>query len=69
MLCFSVTLLDQVIQQARHMMVRRRTMEVLDDIARQVRDPLLAAHWSSMNSTSEAVIQVSITSSGYETAR
>ncbi|CAG0914479.1 unnamed protein product, partial [Notodromas monacha] len=55
------SLLEQVIKQARHVVLRMSTMFVIDNLAKEVKDPFIVAHWNALNSPT-----VNITSCGYE---
>lgn len=63
------TLLEQIIKQARHMVVREKAIRVLDEIAQEYQDPQVAIHWSNISSALECMIKVSITSTGYENVK
>jgi len=61
------TLLEQIVRQAQHVVLRLRTIYVLDTIASQTRDPLLTSHWSTLSSPTCSSVKVSIVSAGYDT--
>ena len=61
------TLLEQVIQQAQHVVLRLRTMFVLDTMARDLKDPLITCHWSTLSSPTRTSVKVSIVTAGYDT--
>ncbi|XP_052272599.1 mediator of RNA polymerase II transcription subunit 17-like isoform X3 [Dreissena polymorpha] len=65
----SETLLEQIIQQARHEVLKFRTMATIDRLAEEVRDPQIMAHWSCLNSPLQSNVKIIITSSGYEAVR
>ena len=62
----SETLLEQIIKQAQHVVLRLRTAFVLDTMARELKDPLISCHWSTINSPKRTSVKVSITTSGYD---
>ncbi|KAL5008035.1 hypothetical protein ScPMuIL_013616 [Solemya velum] len=62
----SESLLEQIIKQTRHEVLRLRTMKVLDRLSARLSDPLVACHWSCLNSSLQSVVKVMISSYGYE---
>ncbi|WAR18995.1 MED17-like protein [Mya arenaria] len=65
----SETLLEQIIKQARHEVLRQRTMSVIDRLAGEIPDPQIMAHWSCLNSPLQSNVKIIITSNGYEGMR
>lgn len=63
----SQTLLEQIIQQAQHFFMRRRTEYVLDTIAKEVKDPLIVSHWNALNSPTQSCVKINILTHGYDT--
>uniref|UniRef100_T1GD12 Mediator of RNA polymerase II transcription subunit 17 n=1 Tax=Megaselia scalaris TaxID=36166 RepID=T1GD12_MEGSC len=63
----SETILEQIIAQAQHAFLRRRTQYVLDTLARDVRDPQIVSHWNAMNSPTMSCVKINIVTHGYET--
>ncbi|XP_074660283.1 mediator of RNA polymerase II transcription subunit 17-like [Tubulanus polymorphus] len=63
------TLLEQIIDQAKHTVLRQRTMNLLDEIATITPDPLISNHWNSLSSALESTVKVNITSQGYDIVR
>lgn len=63
----SETLLEQIIRQAQHVVLRLRTMYVIDTLAREIKDPLIVSHWNTLNSPTQSCVKINITSHGYET--
>jgi len=61
------TLLEQIVRQAQHVVLRLRTIFVLDTLAREFKDPLLTSHWSTLSSPTCSSVKVSIVSAGYDT--
>lgn len=61
------TLLEQIVRQAQHVVLRLRTIFVLDTLAREFKDPLLTSHWSTLSSPTCSSVKVSVVSSGYDT--
>lgn len=59
-------LLQQIIRQAQHFFMRMRTEYVLDTIAREIRDPLIASHWNTANSPTQAAVKINIATHGYD---
>ena len=62
----SQTLLEQIIAQAQHIFLRKRTQYVLDTLARDVKDPQITSHWNAMNSPTMSCVKINITSHGYD---
>ena len=46
-----------------------RAMYVIDNLARTVSDPQIAAHWSNISCATESLVKINITSQGYENVR
>lgn len=63
----SQTLLEQIIAQAQHIFMRKRTQYVLDTLARDVKDPQIISHWNSMNSPTMSCVKINIITYGYDT--
>jgi len=61
------TLLEQIAKQAQHVVLRLRTIFVLDTLAREFKDPLLTSHWSTLSSPTCSSVKVSVVSAGYDT--
>jgi len=61
------TLLEQIVRQAQHVVLRLRSIFVLDTLAREFKDPLLTSHWSTLSSPTCSSVKVSIVSQGYDT--
>lgn len=59
-------MLDQIIKQTKHNVLRLRTMQTIDGITASLMDPQLTVHWSCCNSSTEASCRVIITSQGYD---
>ena len=66
---FSESLLEQIIKQAQHILIRQRTIDAIDAMAKRVVDPVITAHWSNLSSATESIIKVHITATGYESVR
>lgn len=61
------TLLEQIIAQAQHIFMRKRTQYVLDTLARDVKDPQITSHWNALNSPTLSWVKINITTHGYDT--
>ena len=61
------TLLEQIIKQAQHVVLRLRTMFVLDTMARELKDPLITCHWGTLSSPTRTSVKVIIMTNGYDT--
>ena len=59
-------ILEEMISQARHVVLRLRTMLVLDTLSREIKDPLIVAHWASLNSVTHSCVRLNFLSSGYD---
>ncbi|XP_072938995.1 mediator of RNA polymerase II transcription subunit 17 isoform X2 [Epargyreus clarus] len=58
------SLLEQIIQQAQHFFMRRRSEYVLDTIAKEVKDPLIVSHWNALNSPNQSCVKINIMAYG-----
>ncbi|XP_073971196.1 mediator complex subunit 17 [Rhodnius prolixus] len=63
----SQTLLEQIIQQSQHTLLRQRTEYVLDTIIKEVKDPLIVTHWNALNSPTLSCVKINIITHGYDT--
>lgn len=61
------TILEKIIAQTQHVVLRLRTMYVIDQYASEVKDPLVVAHWMCMSSPTHNSVKINIVSHGYET--
>ncbi|XP_043235603.1 mediator of RNA polymerase II transcription subunit 17-like [Amphibalanus amphitrite] len=62
----SETLLESIIRQARHVVLRMRTAFAIDSCAREIKDPLIVTHWNSVNSPTQSCCKVNIMTHGYD---
>lgn len=60
----SETILEQIIAQAQHTFMRKRTQYVLDTLAKDVRDPQIVSHWNAMNSPTMSCVKINIVTHG-----
>ncbi|KAH8381725.1 hypothetical protein KR093_011173 [Drosophila rubida] len=60
------TILEQIIAQAQHIFMRKRTQYVLDTLARDVKDPQIVSHWNAMNSPTMSCVKINIVTHGYD---
>lgn len=63
----SQTILEQIIAQAQHIFMRKRTQYVLDTLARDVKDPQIISHWNAMNSPTMSCVKINVITHGYDT--
>ncbi|XP_035232454.1 mediator of RNA polymerase II transcription subunit 17-like [Stegodyphus dumicola] len=61
------SLLEQIIKQTRHVVLRLRTMYMIDTFACEIKDPLIVAHWACLNSPTLSSVKINIMTHGYET--
>lgn len=61
------SILEQIITQTQHDLLRLRTMYMIDALACEIKDPLIIAHWLCLNSTTKSSVKINIVSYGYET--
>ncbi|XP_037806730.1 mediator of RNA polymerase II transcription subunit 17 [Lucilia sericata] len=61
------TILEQIIAQAQHIFMRKRTQYVLDTLARDVKDPQIVSHWNAMTSPTMSCVKINIVTHGYDT--
>lgn len=55
-----------MIRQAQHVVLRLRTMYVLDSLAKDIKDPLIVTHWGSLNAVTHSCVRINLLSSGYD---
>lgn len=60
------TILEQIIAQAQHTFVRKRTQYVLDALAKDTKDPTISSNWNSLNSPTLSWVKVRINTAGYD---
>lgn len=60
------TILEQITAQAQHMVLREQTMKVIDDLVLELNDPLIVAHWLTLNAPTLSSVKLNIVSYGYE---
>ncbi|XP_048259239.1 mediator of RNA polymerase II transcription subunit 17-like isoform X1 [Haliotis rufescens] len=65
----SDTLLEQIIKQTKHAVLRVRTMHLIDELAVSIQDPQITAHWNCLNNSLQSSVRINITSYGYESVR
>ena len=53
------TLLEQIIRQAQHILLRQRVAFVLDSMASVLKDPLISCHWGTISSPTKTSVKVS----------
>ncbi|XP_076044379.1 mediator complex subunit 17 isoform X2 [Oratosquilla oratoria] len=63
----SEKILEQIIRQAQHNFLRLRTMYVIDQMAMELKDPLIVSHWNSFNSPTQSCVKINIITQGYDT--
>uniref|UniRef100_A0A1A9WJM0 Mediator of RNA polymerase II transcription subunit 17 n=1 Tax=Glossina brevipalpis TaxID=37001 RepID=A0A1A9WJM0_9MUSC len=61
------TILEQIIAQAQHIFMRKRTQYVLDTLARDVKDPQIVSHWNGMSKPTMSCVKINIVTHGYDT--
>ncbi|XP_008545586.1 mediator of RNA polymerase II transcription subunit 17 [Microplitis demolitor] len=61
------TILDQIIKQTQHYIMRRRAAFVLDSIAKDVKDPIIVSHWNALSTPTLACVKINIWTDGYDT--
>ena len=55
-------LLEQIIRQAQHILLRQRVAFVLDSMASNLKDPLISCHWGTISSPTRTSVKVSLRS-------
>jgi len=58
-------ILEEIIKQSQHVVLRMRTSFVLDELAKHVKDPLIVTHWASLNAVTHSCVRITLISSGY----
>jgi mediator of RNA polymerase II transcription subunit 17 len=64
--CKNETILEQIVAQSQHIVLRNRTMRLIDELAAELSDPLLVAHWLTLSSPFQSSVRLNISSYGYE---
>lgn len=59
-------LLDKIVEQAQHLIMRHQTMEVIDSFAAKIKDPMIISHWFCLNSPTTSIVRVDIVSNNNE---
>ncbi|GFN98998.1 mediator of RNA polymerase ii transcription subunit 17 [Plakobranchus ocellatus] len=65
----SESILEQIVKQTRHAVLRIRSMNVIDQLAITMQDPQICAHWSCLNNSLESSVRLTITSYCFEANR
>ncbi|CAH1791453.1 unnamed protein product, partial [Owenia fusiformis] len=65
----SKTILEQIINQAKHVILRNRATKLLDSVIKSIPDPTISAHWACLGTPTETSVKITITSPGYENVR
>lgn len=60
------TILEQIISQTQHDLLRLRSMYMIDTLASEIKDPIIVAHWLCLNSATKSSVKINIISYGYE---
>lgn len=63
------SLLEQIIEQSQHAVLRIRSNHVLETITMQIRDPQMTIHWNALGDATHDCIKINITTHSYETCR
>lgn len=63
----SETMLEKIIEQGQHVVLRAQTIRIIDNLAREIQDPLIISHWTCLNSATKSSVKINIISKGYET--
>ncbi len=59
-------LLEKLLKQAKHIVLRSRTAQVIDELSGELQDTCLMGHWSALTQPLQTTVKVYITSTGYE---
>jgi len=57
-------MLEEIIRQSQHVVLRMRTQVVLDTLSKEIKDPLIISHWASLNAVTHSSVRVTLQSSG-----
>ncbi|XP_071478491.1 mediator of RNA polymerase II transcription subunit 17-like [Diadema antillarum] len=58
-------LLEKIMKQAKHIVLRQRVARLLDTMSAEHQDPSIHAHWGAMTRPLQSTVKVHITSSGF----
>ncbi|XP_033112199.1 mediator of RNA polymerase II transcription subunit 17-like [Anneissia japonica] len=59
-------ILERIIKQAKHIVLRKRVAKVIDEFAREHSDPTLITHWGSSTQPLLSTVIINIVSQGYD---
>lgn len=62
----SETILEKIIAQTQHVVLRLGATVVIDQFATEVKDPLIVSHWVAMSSPTQHSVKLKLVSHGYE---
>lgn len=68
-LSHSESMLEQIIQQSRHLVVWQKVQQLVDEMSKEILDPQIIMHNSNLNSATESTMRISISFSNYETIK
>lgn len=57
-------ILEEIIKQSQHVVLRLRTMCMLDTWAKDIKDPMVVAHWASINAVTHSTVRITLISLG-----
>ncbi|XP_071802562.1 mediator of RNA polymerase II transcription subunit 17-like isoform X5 [Asterias amurensis] len=59
-------LLEKIMKQAKHIVLRKMVADVIDQMSRELQDPVILVHWSAHTQPLLSTAKVHISTSGYE---
>ncbi|XP_072021675.1 mediator of RNA polymerase II transcription subunit 17-like [Amphiura filiformis] len=59
-------LLEKLLKQAKHIVLRSRTALVIDELSGKLQDTCLMGHWSALTQPLQTTVKIYVTSTGYE---
>uniref|UniRef100_T1KJK3 Mediator of RNA polymerase II transcription subunit 17 n=2 Tax=Tetranychus urticae TaxID=32264 RepID=T1KJK3_TETUR len=64
--CKNETMLEQIIAQAQHFVLRDQALKTIDDLSKEIKEAIIIVHCLCLNSPIRSCIKIVIVSSGYE---
>ncbi len=59
-------LLEKIMKQAKHIVLRKMVADVIDQMSRELQDPVILVHWSAHTQPLLSTAKIHISTSGYE---
>ncbi|KAK2720313.1 mediator of RNA polymerase II transcription subunit 17-like [Artemia franciscana] len=60
------TILEKIVKQGQHIVMRTRAAFLIDNLAKDIKDPCISSHWNIINSPILSTVKISIATHGYD---